>query len=92
VSIEWFRDLAIVILGLGVTVVVIFIGILVFMAYRKVKPILDAAKATAKRIDNVSACVEEEIARPLANLAGFVQGMRHACNLFGGFSRRKKEG
>jgi hypothetical protein len=88
VSIEWLRDLAIVILGLGVTLVAIFIGIIAFMVYRKVKPVLDSAKATARRIDNVSACVEEEIAQPLARLAGIVQGMRYMSGLFSRFRRK----
>jgi hypothetical protein len=92
VSIEWYRDLAIVILGLGVTLVAIFIAILALMLYRKVKPTLDAAKATVRRIDNMTSCVEEEISHPLAQLASFLQGARQVTGFFGGFSRRKKEG
>ena len=91
-SMEWFRDLAIVILGFGVTILVICIGILAFVLYRKVKPILDSAKSTAKRIENISATVEEEVSRPLAQLAAFVQGVRQAASLFSGFARRKQGG
>ncbi len=91
-GIEWFRDLAIVILGFGVTIVVICIGILAFMLYRKVKPILDSAKSTAQRVENISATVEEEVSRPLAQLAAFVQGVRQAVSLFSGFARRKEGG
>ena len=88
-GIEWFRDLAIVILGFGVTIVVIFIGILAFMLYRKLRPILDSVKSTAKRVENISTTVEEEVSRPLARLAAFVQGVRQAVGLFSGFTRRK---
>lgn len=91
-GIEWFRDLAIVILGFGVTLVVICIGILAFMLYRKVKPILDSAKSTAKRVENISATVEEEVSRPLAQLAAFVQGIRQVVGLFSSFARRKEGG
>lgn len=91
-SIEWFRDLAIVILGLGVTIVVIFIGILAFLLYRKLRPILDSVKVATKTVENVSSCVGEEIARPLAQVAAFVQGVRQAINLFSRFSRRKEGG
>ena len=91
-SIAWFRDLAIVILGLGVTVVVIFIGILAFLLYRKLKPILDSVKAATKTVENISTCVGEEVARPLAQVAAFVQGVRQAINLFRGFSKRKEGG
>ena len=91
-GIEWFRDLAIVILGLGVTIVVIFIGILALMMYLKLKPILNAAKSTAKRVENISATVEEEVSRPLAQLAAFVQGVRQVASLFSGFAKRRQGG
>ena len=86
---EWFRDLAIVILGFGVTIVVIFIGILAFMLYLKLRPILDSAKSTVKRVENISATVEEEVSRPLAQLAAFIQGVRQAASFFSGFAKRK---
>ncbi len=88
-GIEWFRDLAIVILGFGATIVVISVGVLAFMLYRKLRPILDSVKSTAKRVENISTTVEEEVSRPLAKLAAFVQGVRQAVGLFSGFTRRK---
>jgi len=89
VGIEWFRDLAIVILGFGITIVVISVGVLAFLLYRKLKPILDSVKSTAKRVENISTTVEEEVSRPLAQLAAFVQGVRQVVGLFSGFTRRK---
>ncbi len=91
-DIEWFRDLAIVVLGFGVTIVAISIGILAFMLYRKLRPMLDSVKSTAKRIENISTTVEEEVSRPLAQLAAFAQGVRQAVGLFCGFTRRKQGG
>ena len=91
-GIEWFRDLAIVILGFGVTIVAIFIGVLAFMLYRKLRPILDSVKTTTKTVENISSTVAEEVSRPLAQLAAFVQGIRQAISLFSGFSRRKEGG
>ena len=88
-GIEWFRDLAIVILGFSATIVVISVGVLAFMLYRKLRPILDSVKSTAKRVENISTTVEEEVSRPLAKLAAFVQGVRQAVGLFSGFTRRK---
>ena len=88
-GIEWFRDLAIAILGFGVTIVVISVGVLAFMLYRKLRPILDSVKSTAKRVENISTTVEEEVSRPLAQLAAFIQGVRQTVGLFSGFTRRK---
>lgn len=91
-SVEWFRDLAIIILGLGVTIVAIFIGVLAFLLYRKLRPILDSVKTTTKTVENISSCVEEEVYRPLAQVAAFIQGIRQAVNLTSKFSRKKKGG
>lgn len=88
-SIEWFRDLAVCILGLGATVTIVFIGILAFLLYRKLSPILDSAKNTVKTVENLSSCVEEEVAKPLSQVVAFVQGITQAVNLVGRFSRRK---
>ena len=88
-SIEWFRDLAIIILGLGATAAIIFIGVLVFLLYRKLRPILNSVKATTKTVENISSSVEEEVSRPLAQLAAFIQGISQVVSLVSKFSRRK---
>ena len=88
-DIQWFRDLAICILGFGATLVIIFMGILAFLLYRRLKPILDSAKAAAKTVENISSCVEEEVARPLGQIAAFVQGIKQAVGLVGRFSKGK---
>ena len=88
-DIQWFRDLAICILGFGATLVIIFMGILAFLLYRRLKPILDSAKAAAKTVENISSCVEEEVARPLGQIAAFVQGIKQAVGLIGRFSKGK---
>ncbi len=89
-SIEWFRDLALSILGIGVTAAVIFIGILIFILYRKVSTIIDSVKATSKTIRNVSSSVEEEIVSPLTQITALLQWASHVIGLFSRFSKRKK--
>ncbi|MFC1911975.1 hypothetical protein ACFLXG_02310 [Chloroflexota bacterium] len=91
-NIEWFRDLSICLLGFGATAVIVLIGILTCLLYRKIRPIIDSVKATTKTVENVSSCVEEEVIKPLAQLAAFVQGIRQAINMFGKFSRGKEGG
>jgi hypothetical protein len=88
-GIEWFRDLVVCILGLGATVAIIFIAILALLFYRKVSPILDSAKKTVKTVEDLSSCVEEEVARPLAQVVAFVQGITQAVNVVGRFTRKK---
>ena len=90
-SIEWFRDLVVCIFGLGATIAVIFIAVVVFLLYRRLKPVLDSLKATTKTVENLSSCVEVEVAKPLAQVAALVQGIRQAVSLVSRFTKRKEE-
>ena len=90
-DIAWFRDLIICIFGISATVVVLSLAVLAILCYRRVRPILDSVKATTKTIEDLSSTVEEEVARPLAQVAAFVQGIRQAIGLFTGFRAKKEE-
>ena len=90
-SIEWFRDLIIIIWGIGATVVTLLIGILALLLYRRIRPALDSLKATTKTVENITSVVGEQVAGPLAKVAAFVQGIRQAVNLVGRFTKRKEE-
>jgi Na+-transporting methylmalonyl-CoA/oxaloacetate decarboxylase gamma subunit len=91
VSIEWFRDLVICIFGLGATLVVLFLAVLALLVYLRVRPILDSVKATTKTVENISSCVEQEVAKPLAQVVSFIQGIRQAFGMVGRFSKRKED-
>ena len=90
-SIEWFRDLVVCIFGLGVTVVVIFLAVLAFLLYRRLRPALDSLKKTTKTVENLSSCIEAEVAGPLAQVAAFIQGIRQAAGLVSRFAKRKED-
>ena len=90
-SIEWFRDLVLCIFGLSTTVVVLFIGVLVFICYRRITPIINSVKTTTRTVENLTSTVEEQVAEPLAKVAAFVQGVRQAVNLVSGFRKNKEE-
>lgn len=91
-SIEWFRDLALCIFGLGVTAVIIFIGVLAFLLYRKLRPILDSLKAATETVESICSCVKEEISGPLAQVAAFIQGISQAVSLVSRFPRGEEGG
>lgn len=90
-SIEWFRDLIIIIWGIASTVVVVIIGILAYLFYRRIQPALDSLKATTKTVENITSTVGEQVAGPLAKVAAFVQGMRQAVSLVSQYRNRKEE-
>lgn len=86
-GIEWFRDLAIIILGLGVTVSAVLIAIMAWMLYRKLRPILDSVQTTTKTLENFSVTVGEGVCRPLGQVVGFIQGVRNAVKFAGRFRK-----
>jgi len=91
VGIEWFRDLVVCIFGLGATVAVIILVVLVFILFVRIQPILKSLKTTTRTVENISSCVEEEVVKPIAQVAAFVQGIREAVGVVGRFTKKKKE-
>lgn len=90
-SIEWFRDLIIIIWGIGATVVTLLIGVIALMLYLRIRPVLDSVKATTKTVENLTSVVGEQVAGPLAKVAAFVQGIRQAASLVSQFRNKQED-
>lgn len=90
-SIEWFRDLALCIFGLGATVVLIFLAVLAFQVYRRLQPALDSMNKTARNAENLSSSLGEDVAKPVAQVVALVQGVCQAVSLVRQCTRRKEE-
>ncbi|MFH1650758.1 MAG: hypothetical protein ABID87_01455 [Chloroflexota bacterium] len=88
-TIAWFRDLVICILGLAGTATLIFIGALVYAFYRKLSPLLDAQRETAQTIERLVNYVDVEVTKPMAHVATFVQGVTQALSLIRRFTGRR---
>jgi len=91
VSIEWWRDLSLCILGFGGTAALVVLVGLAFKFYFHAKPVLDSMDKTARTVAKVSSAVESELAGPLAQVVSFVQGMRQAVGLFNRLFRKDEE-
>jgi len=92
VGIEWFRDLALCILGIGVTVVVILIGVIALLLYLKLRPILNSLRTVTTTVEDISTCMEEEVVRPLAQVAAVTQGLSRLVGLVRRYARGKEGG
>jgi hypothetical protein len=90
-SIEWFRDLVVIIGGLCLTVAVIIIVILAFRLYSRLKPLLDSMNNTARVVGKIASTVETELAGPLTQLVSFVQGVKQAIGMVNHFFKREEE-
>lgn len=90
-SIDWFRDLVIVIFGLGATAAVVIFTVMAFRLFHRVRPILDSVRVTTKTMEELSRSVEEVVAKPLAGIMSLVQGIKQATGLFAMFTRKKED-
>lgn len=91
-SIDWLRDLIIVIFGLVATGVLIFLTVLLYSVYRRIRPILDSVKTTSKTIEGICSYAGDEVAKPLMQVVAFIQGIRQGINVISKFFKKKKGG
>jgi len=88
VGIDWFRDLVICVFGLVATGVVIFIAVVLFLLYRRVRAILDSVKATSRTIQGVTSYVGDEVVKPVIEVATIIQGIRQGIDTIGKFFKK----
>ena len=91
-SMEWFRDLVISIWGLVATGVLIFVAVLSYSLYRRIKPILESIKTTCRTIQGISTYAGDKVAKPLIEVAAIIQGIRQGINMVTKFAGRKEGG
>ncbi len=88
-SLAELRDLFIVIfaiLGIGAT---ILLSLIAFLIYRRIRAILDSGRAIAGNIRSITSAVSQDVVKPLASIAGIVQGIAKVLDFI---STRRKEG
>ncbi len=83
-TIEWLRDLIIVISGVVVIVLAVFLGAMAFKVYRRINLILDSAQSAAATVEQFLKQIAE-LANPIAKIAGIIKG------IWEGMHKAKKE-
>jgi len=86
-GIEVFRDWAISVSAIAVSVGMIVIIVLALGLYRKVRQILNKLEAMAGKLHRASDAVNEEYLRPILKAVALFQGVSSIRNTF----RKKKE-
>lgn len=76
----WWRDLVIIVAGLGVTIVAIIIAVIAFMLYRNLRAATESMKATAAKIEALTTFAVDEVAKPLIQVASIIQGVTQGIN------------
>ncbi len=87
-GIDWFRDLIICIFGIVAAGVLIFLAVLSYSLYRRVKSILDSTRAAASNIQDISSYMGEEIIKPLIQIVAVIQGIRQGIDSVSKFFKK----
>ncbi|MCD6599172.1 MAG: hypothetical protein J7L19_01180 [Dehalococcoidia bacterium] len=88
-DVVWLRDLIICISGAVAVIVSIIVAVVVCLFYRRVKAALDSIETTTKNIQEVASTVKDQVIKPVAGLAIFVQGVFRGVNAISKFFRKK---
>jgi len=91
VTIEWLRDLTIIVYGLIGVIFLIIIGIMAFALFRRLEFILDSLKVTSSNIEEISTVAKEQIVRPIVQVGGIFQSIARWIEVIGGFLKRSKK-
>ncbi|MFC1934147.1 hypothetical protein ACFLWC_06550 [Chloroflexota bacterium] len=91
-GIDWFRDLVISVFGVVAIGVFIFIAVLSYSVYRRIKPILESIKKSAKTIQTISSYAGDEVAKPLIQAVAMIQGVRQGIDAIAKIFQKKRGG
>ena len=90
-TIEWFRDLIIIIFGLVGAIFLIIAGIMAFALFSRVKVILDSLKVTSANIQEISTVAKEQIVRPIMQVGSVFQSITKWIEMISGYFRKSKK-
>jgi hypothetical protein len=88
-DIGWYRDLVICIFGLVTSIVVIFIAVLAYLLYSKLRPVMDSMKVTSATLQEITSTVKDEVVKPAVQFATLVRGISQGIDLVGRFFKRE---
>ena len=91
-SIDWFRDLVICIWGLVAIGALVFVAVLSYRLYHRIRPILDSIKTTSATIQEISAYVGDEVVKPVSQVVALIQGIRQGMDTISKFFKKKEGG
>ncbi|MDP2917129.1 MAG: hypothetical protein Q8O16_04280 [Dehalococcoidia bacterium] len=91
-TIDWLRDLFIIIFAIIATGVLLFIGFMTISLYRRAKLALDAILDTAEMVRAISSFVKNEVSntRPLVQAMTIIQGIREGVDIINRLFRNKR--
>ncbi len=90
-TIEWLRDLTIIIYGLVGAIVLVIIACMAFALFRRLKTILDSAKVTSANIEEISTVAKNQIVGPMMQVGAVFQGISRWIEMISGYFKKSKK-
>jgi hypothetical protein len=91
VTIEWFRDLVIIIYGLVGAVFLVYIGIMALSLFRRLEFIMDSLKVTSSNIQEISTVAREQMVKPIMQVGSVFQGITRWIEMISGYFKKSKK-
>jgi hypothetical protein len=91
VTIEWLRDLTIIIYGLVGAIFLVIVGIMAFALFSRLKVILDSLKVTSSNIQEISTVAREQMVRPIMQVGSVFQSITRWIEMISGYSKKSKK-
>ena len=90
-TIEWFRDLTIIICGLVGAVFLVVIGIMALSLFKRLKVVLDSLQVTSSNIQEISSVAREQMVRPMMQVGSVFQSITKWIEMLSGYFKKSKK-
>ncbi len=84
-TIEWLRDLIIIITGIVVVAALVIQTLIGVLIYRRARKIMDSTETASEAVKKVAVIAADEIAEPLARIAALIKGVMQGLGPMGQF-------
>ena len=74
-TIEWLRDLVIIVTGTVAIAVLILAGVIAFSLYKRLRRILTSIQVASSGVEKVVTIVADGVVEPLSRLAAIIEGV-----------------
>ena len=88
-SIDWFRDLVICISGLAIVGLLVFIAVILYSLYRRIKHLMDSMIGISETVHGISSTVKE-LGKPLFQVTAIIKGVRTGIDTAGKLFKKRK--
>ena len=81
-TIEWWRDLSVIIFGFTATAVLLFLAVLAYLIYMRVVKVLDPMRRTVEIVEQLADMIQQQVAAIVPYIILVSKGVEAVRGLF----------